>query len=87
MRKDTEQRLAAIERRLHPLARTIQEIIIRGGLPGSDDPTFARAGEMRWQRTPDESFAVFRARAMTEASAAGERFIIIGGLPNLSEAD
>ena len=33
MRKDTEQRLAAIERRLHPLARTIQEIIIRGGLP------------------------------------------------------
>jgi hypothetical protein len=81
-----ERRLIAAERRLNPPVPAggefviIREIITPGGLPGSDDdPTFATAGEMRWERAPAETLAAFRARAVAAATAAGERRIVIGG--------
>jgi hypothetical protein len=82
-----ERRLIAAEFRLNPPpVPAVQEIIIireiitPGGLPGSDDdPTFATAGEMRWERAPAETLAAFRERAVAEATAAGERRIVIGG--------
>jgi hypothetical protein len=76
-----ERRLAAVERRLNPPVPTIQEIMILGGLPGSDDPTFATAGQIRWERAPAETLPAFRARAVAAATAAGETYIVIGGLP------
>jgi hypothetical protein len=81
MNKSIERRLSALERRTNLPGLGVQEIIIRGGLPGSDEPTFAGAGEMRWQRTADEPFPAFRARAVTAAMAAGQRFTVFGGLP------
>jgi len=81
MSRAVQRRLVAIERQLNPCVAATQEIIILGGLPGSDDPTFASAGKMRWQRAPDESLSAFRARAMAAATAASEPHLIIGGLP------
>jgi hypothetical protein len=75
-----ERRLAAAERRLNPPVPRIEEVVILGGLPGSDDdPTFAAAGGMRWERAPAESFAEFRARTRAAAEAAGVAFILFGG--------
>jgi hypothetical protein len=88
-----ERRLIAAERRLNPPVPEVSEIfIIRliitpGGLPKSDDdPTFATAGEMRWERAPAETFAAFRERAVAAATAAGERRIVIGGLSGNGDA-
>jgi hypothetical protein len=63
------ERLIAVERRLNPPA--IQEIVILGGPPGSDDgdPTLAAAGDMRWERAPAEPFAAFRARTRAAVEA------------------
>jgi hypothetical protein len=78
-----ERRLIAVERRLNPPVPRFQEIVILGGLPGSDnDPTLATVGEMQWERAPAESFAAFRARTGAAAEAAGLAFIIFGGLPH-----
>ena len=73
MSRAIERRLIAAERRLNPSVPAVQEIfiireiIIPGGLPGSDDdPTFATAGEMRWERAPSETLSAFRARAVAE---------------------
>jgi len=71
-------RLAAVERRLAPLRETPVVIVIRGGLH-ANDPAFATAGGQRWERAPDESFAVFKMRALAEATAAGESFLIVAG--------
>ena len=74
-----ERRVAAIERRMVAHLE-IMEIAVRGGLPGSDDdPTFATAGGIRWERAPAETLAAFRERAVAAATAAGERYIVIGG--------
>jgi hypothetical protein len=88
-----ERRLIAAERRLNPPVPAVQEIfiireiIIPGGLPGSDDdPTFATAGEIRWKRAPAETLAAFRERAVAAATAAGERRIVIGGLSDNDDA-
>jgi hypothetical protein len=58
-----ERRLIAAERRLNPPVPAVEEIfiireiIIPGGLPGSDDdPTFATAGELWWERAPAETW-------------------------------
>jgi hypothetical protein len=80
MSKAIERRLAVLERQTKLQGLGVQEIIIRGGLPGSGDPTFAGAGKMRWQRAADESFNAFRSRALAAATKAGERFLVIGGL-------
>lgn len=87
MSKSIARKLAALEQQLNALVPALLEITVRGGLPGSDDPLFAGAGEMRWQRAPDETFVAFRERAVRAAMAAGERFIIIGGLPQRPQAE
>lgn len=74
-------RLAAVERQLAPLGETPLVIVIRGGLH-ANDPMHATAGEHRWERAPDESLAAFKARALAEAIAAGEEFLVIAGLLN-----
>jgi hypothetical protein len=82
-----ERRVAAIERRMVAHLE-IMEIVVRGGLPGSDDdPTFATAGGIRWERAPAETLAAFRERAVAAATAAGERYIVIGGLPDNDPLD
>jgi hypothetical protein len=82
-----ERRVAAIERRMVAHLE-IMEIAVRGGLPGSDDdPRFATVGGIRWERAPAETLAAFRARAVAAATAAGERHIIIGGLPDNDPLD
>jgi len=78
--RDLQRRLAAIEKRLAPHHGEAQVIEVRGGL--HDDPHFASAGELRWQRVPNESYASFRSRVVGEARAAVEPFIVIGGLPS-----
>lgn len=80
MKRAIERRLAALERRLMPPRAAPQVIIISGG-PCRGDPTFATAGGLQWERAPAESFADFQTRATAAATAAGERFVIIGGLP------
>lgn len=87
MNRAIERRLAAAERRLNPLVPPIKEIMILGGLPGSHDPTFATAGDLRWERAPAELFPAFRARAVAAATAAGEPFVVMGGLPERFKAD
>jgi hypothetical protein len=74
-----ERRLIAAERRLNPPVPRIQEVVILGGLPGSDDVAFATAGDIRLERAPAESFAAFRARTRAAADAAGVAFIVFGG--------
>lgn len=81
MNRAIERRLAAAEQRLMPTQATPQVIIVRGGVHARD-PTFAAAGGLRWGRRPGELFADFQARAVNEAAAAGECFVVIGGLPS-----
>lgn len=78
--KSIARRLAAIERCLAPPSAAPQVIIISGG-PHGGEPTHASAGDMTWERAPGESFADFQARAVAGATAAGERLVVIGGLP------
>ena len=86
MSRAIERRLIAAERRLNPPVPAVQEIfIIREIVSSRDDPTFATAGEMRWERAPAETLAAFRERAVAAATAAGERRIVIGG--RLSDND
>jgi hypothetical protein len=75
-----ERRLIAAERRLNPPVPAVEEIfIVREIVSSRDDPMFAAAGEMRWERAPTETSAAFRERAVAEATAAGERRIVIDG--------
>jgi hypothetical protein len=75
-----ERRLIAAERRLNSPVPAVEEIfIIREIVSSRDDPTVATAGEMRWERASAETSAAFRERAVAEATAAGERRIVIGG--------
>jgi len=80
MNKSIERRLAAAERRLKPRVPVVQEIIIRGGLPGATEPAFASIGDLRCYRGEAESFNAFRDRVVEAATAAGERFAVFGGL-------
>ena len=82
MSKEIERRLAAAERRLKRGRTELEVIVIRGGLDGGD-PTFFNAAGARSERASDESFAAFKARVVAEAVAAGQKFVIIGGLPDV----
>jgi hypothetical protein len=75
--KSIERRLAAIEQRLMPSRAGPLVIIFEGGFGG--EPMFATAGDLRWERAPDETLGDFEARAVAAGTAAGERFIFIGG--------
>jgi hypothetical protein len=46
-------------------------VVIRGATGG--DPTYARAGELRFRRADDETFPAFQARAVAGAAMASER--------------
>jgi len=74
-------RLRALESKLR---RRDEVTIIRvlGGLP--DDPMgrTARTGEHRWEQECDESDEAFKTRVYELAKAAGERSVVIGGLPD-----
>ena len=79
MSKAIRHRLDDAERRLKS-ERSLQVIIVRGGLPG--DPTFATVGAEQLDRATDESFSAFEARVVAAAIRAGQELLIIGGLPN-----
>jgi hypothetical protein len=59
---------------VHPLV-----VVVLGGLDDGE-PVFATAGDLRWERAPGELFAHFRARAVAAAAAAGECYVVVGGL-------
>src|ERR1700727_3114168 len=54
-------------------------IEISGGLPGP--VTFARAGDLSWQRDDGEEFETFVRRSADAAIAAGQMGMVVGGLP------
>ena len=74
-----ESRIAALERRQQQHGE-VKVVVIRGGLQDGD-PTYGKAGELRFQRADDETFPTFQARTVAAAAAAGERLVVIGGLP------
>jgi hypothetical protein len=80
--RSLQRRLVAVERQLTPPHAKPQVIEVREGL-NDGDPTFAKAGGLRWERAPSEPFAAFRSRVVADATAAAEPFIILGGLPEL----
>jgi hypothetical protein len=80
MNSALERRLVAVERLLMPTSARPLVVIVRGG-SRSGNPTFAIARGLRWERAPGESFADFKSRAVDEAAAAGECFVVIRGLP------
>jgi hypothetical protein len=76
--KRLESRIAALARRQQQHGE-VKVVVIRGGLHGGD-PTYGKAGELRFQRADDETFPAFQARTAAAAATAGERLVIIGGL-------
>jgi hypothetical protein len=80
MNRAIERRLVKLERRLAPPNDEMQVLIIKGGMC-SDGGMTADAGSLNWTQGPGESFAAFKARAIADAISAGQRHIIIGGLP------
>jgi hypothetical protein len=85
MSRKFERRLAALELRLKASVPGIMEIVVRGGLEPGVAPIASFSGR-EWEAAPDESFEAFRARAKAAAEAEGARFIVVGGLPNVSKA-
>jgi hypothetical protein len=75
-----ESRIAALERRQQQQHGEVKVVVIRGGLHDGD-PNYGKVGELRFQRADDESFPAFQARVVAAAAAAGERLVVIGGLP------
>ena len=63
-------------------ARDMQEITIRGGLPGNDPPVIATALNQTWHRAAGEPYAVFQERVRREAGMLGAAWIVWGGLPD-----
>jgi hypothetical protein len=75
---DLNKRIAALERVRGP--NEVQVIQINGGLTAFDD-AHATVGAETIERDPGETFGMFWTRTLTAAKTAGERFVIIGGLP------
>jgi hypothetical protein len=80
MNRVIERRLVKLERRLAPPSDDVTVFIIKGGIC-SDGGTTADAGRLNWTQGLDESLAAFKARVIADATSAGQRHIIIGGLP------
>jgi len=79
MKKATERRLAAAERRISSKASSLQIIVVHGGFSGT--PRYADGGGRIWERALDETLEAFEQRVITDAKAAGLKLVIIGGLP------
>ena len=60
----------------------IQEITVRGGLPGEDLPVIATAMNRTWHRAAGEPYRVFQERIRREARMLGAEWIVCGGLPD-----
>ncbi len=73
------KRIEAIEAATAP--REIAEIIIVGGLPGSDPFAQASFGAGLVEPDPDETPDAFKARVRACAKDAGAAWIVFGGLP------
>lgn len=58
-------------------------VTIEGGLPC--EPWWAYAGELRLYRDGAETFEEFAARCLDAAREAGERLLVVGGLPRYGE--
>jgi hypothetical protein len=81
VKRNLLNRLTAAERRLTPAGFSIQEFIISGGLtPGV--ALISTVGGHRFKGEPGETLEAFRARVVAAAHMAGERFVVIGGLPD-----
>jgi hypothetical protein len=79
MSKSIERRLAAAERRIKPRHTDFTIIRLIGGLPVP--VRWAEGGGLRWTRPIDEPLDAFEARVISDARAAGAKFVAIGGLP------
>jgi hypothetical protein len=80
------KRLEALQKRMNELLAgtlppTLMIIVVHGGLPPGD-PLFASAGASEWIRAADEELDAFADRCAKAAGDAGERLLVIGGLPN-----
>jgi hypothetical protein len=60
----------------------IQEITVRGGLPGAYLPVIATAMNRTWHRAAGEPYRVFQERIRREARMLGAGWIVWGGLPD-----
>jgi hypothetical protein len=74
-------RIAALERRRAPANAMPTLIRITGGLPDAD-PMRTTVGDEELEREADETLRAFEARVLAAARAVGQRFVIIGGLPD-----
>jgi hypothetical protein len=80
--------MTTLKRRLRRLEQNsssrsgLSVVKIIGGLHDADPYAFAKAGASRWKRDDSEIAADFRERALSEARAASEQFLIFGGLPD-----
>ncbi len=63
-------------------ASDVQEITVRGGLPGEDLPVIATAMNRTWHRAAGEPYHVFQERIRREARLLGAGWIVWGGLPD-----
>ena len=63
-------------------ASDVQEITVRGGLPGEDLPVIATAMNRTWHRAAGEPYRVFQERIRHEARMLGAEWIVWGGLPD-----
>lgn len=71
-------RLAALERRR---GGEITVILIEGGLPEGIGNQVIAGWRPLPPRGDDEPFAAYKDRVVVTAKAAGEAFVVIGGLP------
>jgi hypothetical protein len=75
------RRIAALEKRFATVSNIPTLIRITGGLPDAD-PVRAMVGDQELERETDETLRAFEARALACAKAAGQQFVIVGGLPD-----
>jgi hypothetical protein len=84
MSRKFERRLAALEQRLKASAAGITEIVVGGGLVPGIAPIASFSGR-HWDAAPGEPPEAFRARAKAAAEVERTPFIVLGGLPNVSQ--
>jgi hypothetical protein len=86
MASDLEKRIAQLERRLNMKRSGLRVLVVKGGLPPGE-PLFAVSGEHEWLREPTEVLEDFCERVAAAARDAGERSLLIGGLPSTPSQD
>jgi hypothetical protein len=86
--KEITRRLEALERQMNeerpsgalPPGGPLRVVVVHGCLPPGE-PLFAVAGALEWIREPEEDLDAFADRAAAGARDAGEKLLVIGGLP------